>query len=382
MGTKRNRDAVVRDLVARIYDASLDPSQWAGVAPAIAAAYNSPSTVLFLNSVRTGPVWLSNTPNLDATARQTHSDYFHKVDVWAHRAALNEKSRIFISPELISDSAFAETEIYRDWARHVGAFRVVGSVFDVADGAVSIFGIHRSKKDRPFGDDDKKALSQVFPHIKRAVQLRHHLDGQSLDGEASTLALVHSGLAVLIVDRQSHILYGNRAAIDVLTRGDALRAPSNRLSALTPALTSALDALVDGAARTAQAIEKTQKSALRIVRPGRLPVTVFVAPFRPPQGGFASVGSAAIVLIRDPELTATSGQVLRDLFGLTATEAAVAGFLAAGRSIDEVATAQGVSLNTARTHLKSILSKTGTNRQSELVALLLQSVAVLGSSKR
>lgn len=56
------------------------------MARAIAAAYNSPSTALFLNSVQTGPIWLSSTPNLDAAARQSYADYFHKVDVRAHRA--------------------------------------------------------------------------------------------------------------------------------------------------------------------------------------------------------------------------------------------------------------------------------------------------------
>jgi DNA-binding CsgD family transcriptional regulator/PAS domain-containing protein len=375
---KLNRDAVVRDLIAQIYDASLDPSQWAGVAPAIAAAYNSPSTVLFLNSVQTGPLWLSNTQNLGAAARQSHADYFHKVDVWAHRAASIEKSRIFISPELISDSAFAETEFYRDWSRHVGAFRVLGSVFEIGDGAVAIFGIHRSMQDPAFGEDDKKALGQIFPHLRRAVQVRHRLDGRSIDGEASMLALDHLGLAVIVVDRQSRILYANRAALAVLKRGDALRAPFNKLGALTAARTTELEALIHGAARTAQGKEWNAGGALRLTRPGRLPVTVFVAPFCPARGGFASIAPAAILLVRDPELTTASSQVLRGLFGLTATEAAVAALLAEGRSIDEIAAAQSVSLNTARTHLKSILVKTGTNRQAELVSLLLQSVATVG----
>lgn len=382
LGKARNRDAVLRDLIAQIYDASLDPSQWASVAPAIADAYNSPSTVLFVNSVQTGPLWLSSTQNLDDTARLSHANHFHKVDVWAHRAALIEKSRIFISPELISDSAFAETEIYRDWGRHVGAFRVLGSVFDVANGALAIFGIHRSRQDPAFVAEDKTALSQVFPHVKRAVQLRHRLDGRSIDGEASMLALDHAGLAVLIVDRQSHVLYANRAALAVLKRGDALRAPLNRVGALTTALTNDLDALIHGAAVTAQGKGLKSGGALRVVRPGRLPVTIFVAPFRPTQGGFGSITPAAILLIRDPEQTTASSQTLRELFGLTGTEAAVASLLAEGHSVEEVAIAQGVSLNTTRTHLKSILLKTGTNRQAELVALLLRSVAVLGAPQR
>jgi DNA-binding CsgD family transcriptional regulator len=53
----------------------------------------------------------------------------------------------------------------------------------------------------------------------------------------------------------------------------------------------------------------------------------------------------------------------------------VARKLAGGQSINDIATAHAISLNTARTHLKNILSKTSTTRQAELVALVLRSAA-------
>ena len=45
--------------------------------------------------------------------------------------------------------------------------------------------------------------------------------------------------------------------------------------------------------------------------------------------------------------------------------------LADGLSLNEIAAAHGCSVQTARTHMKRILQKTGTNRQAELVRLLL-----------
>jgi DNA-binding CsgD family transcriptional regulator len=65
---------------------------------------------------------------------------------------------------------------------------------------------------------------------------------------------------------------------------------------------------------------------------------------------------------------------LIQLFGLTRVEARLAARLANGQSVEEIANEFSVSLNTARTHLKSIFNKTGVRRQSELVALLLTSV--------
>ena len=49
--------------------------------------------------------------------------------------------------------------------------------------------------------------------------------------------------------------------------------------------------------------------------------------------------------------------------------------LALGGTLEEAAVRRSVSRNTVKTQLHSIFAKTDTNRQSELVALLLRSVA-------
>lgn len=60
------------------------------------------------------------------------------------------------------------------------------------------------------------------------------------------------------------------------------------------------------------------------------------------------------------------------LFKLTPAEAKLAAALACGETLTEFSDRHRVSVHTVRTQLKSIFSKTGTSRQSELVSLLLQ----------
>jgi DNA-binding CsgD family transcriptional regulator len=60
-----------------------------------------------------------------------------------------------------------------------------------------------------------------------------------------------------------------------------------------------------------------------------------------------------------------------DRFGLTEREARVAMHLAGGGSIADYALRYGVSEQTVRSQLKAIFAKTGVNRQSALVGLLL-----------
>jgi DNA-binding CsgD family transcriptional regulator len=61
--------------------------------------------------------------------------------------------------------------------------------------------------------------------------------------------------------------------------------------------------------------------------------------------------------------------VLRSLFGLTPAEARVAGGLATGATVGQLATRASVSRNTVRSQVRGILEKTGCHRQSEAVGL-------------
>jgi DNA-binding CsgD family transcriptional regulator len=70
-----------------------------------------------------------------------------------------------------------------------------------------------------------------------------------------------------------------------------------------------------------------------------------------------------------------SAEAVQQLFGLTRKEAELALRLAAGRRLLEAARDQGISLNTARAHLRAIFAKTGIDRQCRLVSALLKSVA-------
>jgi DNA-binding CsgD family transcriptional regulator len=63
-------------------------------------------------------------------------------------------------------------------------------------------------------------------------------------------------------------------------------------------------------------------------------------------------------------------QTLQYAFGLTRREARVAGALATGMRLQEIAVSYGVGMGTVRSQLKSIFVKTRTNRQPALVALL------------
>lgn len=101
----------------------------------------------------------------------------------------------------------------------------------------------------------------------------------------------------------------------------------------------------------------------------------------PPDGGkpvhlraerFRYAGSTDVILVAalDPVWPPLASQMLTESYGLSASECEVAGLLAEGLSPATIADRRGASVATVRTQVKRIMSKTGTNAQGELTALL------------
>lgn len=79
-----------------------------------------------------------------------------------------------------------------------------------------------------------------------------------------------------------------------------------------------------------------------------------------------------MLLFYHPESApSTDANLLHAVFGLTPAEARIATLLAEGLSLKKIAEAQGTQHDTVRKQLRSIYQKTATNRQPELVRLLL-----------
>jgi DNA-binding CsgD family transcriptional regulator len=96
-----------------------------------------------------------------------------------------------------------------------------------------------------------------------------------------------------------------------------------------------------------------------------------------------SSDAVVVLFVVDPESgRSTTAEVLEDLYELTHSEAEIVRLIAQGMSLEEAATARGVSMNTARSHLKHAFAKTGTGRQSELLRLVISGVGAISDSER
>lgn len=317
---------------------------------------------------------LECTPNLLVSERdQAWADEWHRRDLWVERSLAFGMSRIITDEDLVTPEEQSRSGFYREWLPYLGIHHVVGAVFPTAQGAVGVLGIHRPRDAGAYTDQERRHAALVLPHLQRALRLGQRFAAAHHQRAVALEALDRFDTGAMIIDSTCRILRASAMAMTLMRECPELVVVRGHLSLHLPGLKNKLSALVHAALETAHGRAGKPGSALLIPRSRRMPLVLEVAPLGPASGTFGENRPAVLVFIRDPEAPLEVTR-LRDLFGLTRTEASVAAALGRGQSMDDIATEMGIGIGTARTHLKRILTKTGMHRQAQLVALLVRSM--------
>jgi len=370
------------EFIGQLYDAAADPVAWSPMAGRMAALFGAESCLLQVADLRAGGTeFLAVTDNIPASFWSGYAERYYRDDQWA-QAAFRNRDRALLGENIVSDDWYKNSEFVNELCVTARAHYFIGAGLSLGDERVGLVGIHRPRDGSAFGQDDRRRLDILLPHVARASELSFRLGRALLGHQASLEGLDRTGTAVFVVDRGSRIVFASRLAEVLLAQAGPLRAAGGRLTCDNTRAAADLARLIQSAVDLAAGQSGGHPGRGLAFDRGaaRLPLTVLVTPFRPARSGFGATRPAALVFIKDPELPNLSTRLLRDLFGLTPAQAAVARTLAAGRSLSDVAGVLGISQHTARDHLKTIFEKTRTTRQPQLVALLVRSVAGLDAA--
>ncbi len=383
-------DDDLRALIDQIHDAALEPQAWMPVVEAVSDRFaRSGGTVMFVTE-RIGDRRMaaqSYLTRFDPRIFELSSSQYATPDTnpFLRVMHLSPLNRYFPLGHYISDAELLRSDFYHDILKpmdvlHLGICLMpldevhqAAINFEIPKGAVDI------------DADSIAAINFLVPHFRRSLQVQHRLHLLEQERDAAFAALDRLSLGVVLVDGGGGVLFANRAAVATLDQRDGLSLWRKRLQAATPSLTSTLERLIGEAAATAEGRGLNAGGALSLPRPSlKRPLALLVAPLRGANGSVAGGGSftrrqaAAVVFVSDPERAQeTPQQILARLYRLTPAEARLAQAVMAGEGLPRVAEGLGISITTARSHLKRLFDKTGTRRQAELVALLLKGPAGL-----
>lgn len=173
-------------------------------------------------------------------------------------------------------------------------------------------------------------------------------------------------IGAMVVDPQMALLWANSAGRRILERDDGLRERDGCLTASTQAARRRLAAIM------AQALGPDASAGCIggvVPRPsGWLGYQVVVMP---PDPG-ASPERFTALFVTDPARDLEEVEpCLMQMYGLTASEASVAGAVARGLDLSQVAEHRQVTRGTVRVQLRQVFEKVGVRRQVDLVRLVL-----------
>ena len=357
-------------LVPAIYEAASAPDGWAEVLRGVA------------DTVGVEAVFFAQLPYAHLSAGQVWS---HEIDP-AHIAA-------FMRDDVVGRSAYAQVCTLMPEGE---PFDVAGSLSDprlLHDPAVDVFlkparlvqgrfgtaskgdgmivplACLNSVSRGPLDPGQTALMRRLMNHIGRAAKVQLCLARLRGEVQALSNSLQRLTIGVLTVTSALRLRFANAEAERILAASDGMACQNGRLSLTDRTMYVALQRSLAGIGAYRADVAP---ACLFVPRPSGAPSYTLVMA---PAGAIAASArqrAAATLFVTDPVgPSALPGpELLADGLGLTATEAEVARLAAIGRGMTFVAESLGVSLNTARTHLKAVYGKTGVNHQAALARII------------
>lgn len=356
----------LEEAISLIYRAATEPTLWAAVMSMACRIANVPACgvkVIYRRDDRMRQTWHGLPEGFE---RSYVADGYWKQDPWSAETSRIPDRRVFRGGELVPTRELERLPFYNDLCRPFRLHDVIGTVLFRTPELEVTFGLMRSLDET---GDERRVLDvgeALVGPLAAAWNIELTREAAETDRRA---ALSAGGLLTLWVRRDGTVTLANAAAEALLRKGDGLLTRGGVLTASDHRDAEALRAMLasGGPGRSAA-----------IGRPsGARPLVLLLASAPP------AWGADLTIYVFDPELQAAPvGVALEQAYGLTLAEARLALALAEGLTPQEAADELGVRISTVRTQLASIFAKTGTRRQSELVALVARLMAQRSATPR
>jgi len=304
--------------------------------------------------------------------------YYYQHDVLTIGLMQLPHSKFYPHQASYCDKAFLRTELYNDFAVPMELRYAVGALFPIPHSTNYFhFGVCRRPNQDEYDPQTVTKMGQLGPHLQQFLHLRARFGQLTARAACMEQTLSRLKLAAFICDEHSNVLYQTDQAEDILRSRSEVTARNGVLGLQNSKQNSELNSLIRNAVGASRGETRQPGGVLRVDDGfGLLEVIVTPIRYAPPGGVFNSSTPSAAIFMRDaatPRVIAP--EALSTLYDLTPSEADIAIRMNLGLSLAQIADIRGVSVQTVRSQIKTLYQKTGTSRQSDLVALVGVSLA-------
>jgi hypothetical protein len=235
------------DLIAAIYDASIEPSGWSEVIKRIAEATKSVGGVLNIRLATEEHALALH--NIDPFYANAYAQFWHKHDGLAPLFATLAPGALRAATLITQTDSFKASAFSNEFVRPQGHADAVCVGLLRTPKAVEYLLLPRSPNALCMEPEQWKLLESLAPHLKRPAAIQDLLARKAATSDSLGAVVAASGFAVFLLTGDCRVVFANAKAEDLVRRGMGLRYERGQLAAANPTLTHRLPVCARSRAR-------------------------------------------------------------------------------------------------------------------------------------
>jgi DNA-binding CsgD family transcriptional regulator len=354
------------NLIGCAYEAAVRPELWRAVLHDVSEAFDAEGASLFAWPYsEENAVW---SKGLDDLAEQFFANGWHTRNIRLSRAqSLYPSKPVYTETDLFSGEELDTLPFNAKLINPCGFRWFVGCFLGSDSNTLTAFSLERKTEHGPFDADTIETLQTCLPHMQRIAEISMQL--ADAHGAGMLDAFEKMNRAAILIDGSGKVRCLNPRAKRYV--GADIQILHQQLTASHRDANDALQQLIADLLQPVQVGARPKIVATLPRHDGRHIFAYGIPVVRSAQDIFRH-SRVLIVLVTSDEQINPPELILRRGFKLTPAETRLALALAQGCKLDDYAETHKVCIGTVRIQLKSVMAKTSTHRQAELVSLLAQ----------
>ena len=363
------------ETIEAIHDAGLEPERWPDALEAVTRTLGGVAATLETFDRRTMDLTDFHSFGLPPAGEIAYLEEFAARNPRIPLMLNDRPGDVIYDYRILSEGEMHRSDFYADFLAPTGYRYFVGGALAASNRQSTLFSVQRTIKQGHVQGREIDLMRRLMPHLRQAHDVARRLGNAGAARRAFEASLDWLADGAGLIREDGTLLYANAALQEIARANDGIRIVNGGTLEFAAADERARFA---GAVACACRLRGGDVGAAAITdfpatRPSGAPS--WLVSLRPLLRSANSEGVAeracAVLFVRDPSRRHLSAiGLLREVFGFTAAEAALARALQAGVSPIDYARENALTHNTVYTHLRRIREKTGCKRQGDLVRTL------------
>ncbi len=368
----RDNDSVLF-AIGEIYRAGEFSDCWPEALSAIASCFEDRGAILVYQHKS------SNIKTLVSKSLESVQKHYIEAGWWKKELRFDRAAErgYFTKPQaitdrhIVSDDEIENHPYYTDFLKPNGLKWFAGFSITPDEEMFAALSIQRSLSKEPFSEEELQVVELLGVHVGNALRVSLKLSRSQSTVELLSDLLDRMSIGVLALSPSGQTHLANNAARRLLAGSFDQHLTSD--DPLTFASGKQLRQPIQTALATSQALGIPR--LLHTFHTDEGMTVAYLLPTEQDDMGLNKRGmhpetGAVIVLLSSGQPNAPDPLVVRDLLGLTLSEARIAALIGAGLTPRGVSSRLDITEQSARTVLKRVFQKTGISRQADLMHLL------------